>query len=98
MLERAEYIEQAYFFRTLGERMEQQMPLQEVLAGLRDEALSTTKLPLAIDFMISELRHQGVFGPAMKQLNHYFTPFQTYLTEEAESEQVRFDMRLAFEI
>ena len=98
MLEREEYIEQAHFFRALGERMEEQMPLQEVLAGLRDEALSTTKLPLAIDFMMSELRHQGVFGPAMKHLNHYFTPFQTYLTEEAESEQGRFDMRLAFEI
>jgi len=98
MLSREEYVEQAHFFQALAERIRQSLPVQEVLAGLRDECLSTTRLPLAIDYMLSEIRHQGAFAPAMAQLDHYFTPFQSYLAAEAENDQGRFDMRLAFDI
>ena len=98
MLDREEYIEQAHFFRALGERITQHAPIQDLLAGLRDETLSTTKLPLAIDYMLSELRHLGVMAAAMTRLNHYFSPFQTYLVAEAEEDSGRFDMRLAFEV
>jgi hypothetical protein len=35
---------------------------------------------------------------AMARLAHYFTPFQTYLMQEAEAERGRFDMRVAIDI
>jgi len=74
------------------------MPLQELLAQLREEVLATTRLPMAIDFLLSELKYRGVFGTAMVQLAHYFTPFQTYVVQEAEDERGRLDMRIALEI
>ena len=98
MLNRAEYVEQTYFFRTLAERICDHVPIQDVLAGLREETLTTTKLPLAIDYMLSELCHQGVVATAMSRLSHYFAPFQTYVVDEAENDRGRFDMRLAFKI
>ncbi len=98
MLEREEYVEQAYFFRTLGERLPKNMPLQELLQQTRDELLASTNLPHAIDFLRTELEHSGVFASAMARLPHYFTPFQTYVIEEAENERGRFDMRIALDI
>ncbi|HEY5314581.1 MAG TPA: hypothetical protein VIK18_18760 [Pirellulales bacterium] len=98
MLEREEYIEQAYFFRALNERMRQNMATQDLLVALRDEVLSTTKLTMALDFLASELKLSGGFAPAMARLAHYFTPFQTFVIGEAESEQGRFDFRVALEI
>ncbi len=98
MLEREEYVEQAYFFRALSERVVQNMPTQDLLASLREEVLSTTKLPLAIDFLAGELRLQGVLGPAMARLEHYFTPFQAFVVASSEDERKRFDFRIALEI
>jgi hypothetical protein len=98
MLEREEYIEQAYFFRVLNERMRQSMAAQDLLVALRDEVLSTTKLAMAIDFLASELKLTGGFAPAMLRLAHYFTPYQTFVVGEAESEKGRFDFRVALEI
>lgn len=97
-LDREEYVEQAYFFRALGERMQQNLATQELLASIKQEVLSSTKLPLAIDFMTSELKMLGVFGTAMAKLSHYFTPFQTYVVAEAEDERGRFDFAVALEI
>ena len=97
-LDREELIEQAYLFRTLCERIDQSLPVQELLPTLREEVLATTQLPLAIEFLQTELVHSGLMGQAMAQLSHYFTPFQTYVIREAEAEQGRFDMRLGFEI
>jgi len=98
MLDREEYVEQAYFFRTVSERLPQNMPLQELLRQTREELLASTNLPMAIDFLRSELEHQGVLGPAMKRLPHYFTPYQTYVVSEAENDKGRFDLRIALEI
>ncbi|NQT15719.1 MAG: hypothetical protein HQ582_23380, partial [Planctomycetes bacterium] len=56
-LDREEYVEQAYFYRTLRERMQQSMSTQELLTAIRQEILSTTNLPMALDFMATELRH-----------------------------------------
>lgn len=98
LLDRDEYIEQAHFFRALGERLPQNIPLQELLAQLRDEVLSTTKLPLALDFLLGELKHRGEIGSGMKKIGHYFTAFQTYVISEGENERGRFDLRVAFEI
>ena len=74
------------------------MATQDLLASVREEILSTTKLPLAIDFMTSELKHSGVFSTAMAKLSHYFTPFQTFIVAQAESERGRFDFAVAVEI
>ena len=98
MLERDEYVEQAYFFRVLGERLQDNVPMQELFRLLQDEVLSTTKLPLAISYMLGELKHSGCFGPAMAKLDHYFTSFQTFVITSAEEESGRFDMRVAFSI
>jgi len=97
-LGREEYIEQAHFFRELAERLRRNIPAQEVLASVREEVLATAKLPMAIDFMQAELRHEGVFGPAMTQLSHYFTPFQAFVVLEAENERSRFDLWIGLEI
>jgi hypothetical protein len=98
MLPREEYVEQAHFFRTLGERLPENVPIQELLGQVRHELLSTTRLPMAIDFMLAEIRHAGTMSTAMARLAHYFTPFQTYVISEAEAERGRFDMRIAVEI
>jgi hypothetical protein len=95
MLEREEYVEQAHLFRTLGERLPENLPLQEMLGQVKQEILSTTRLPMAIDFLLAELRHAGTISTAMARLGHYFTPFQTYVIQEAEAERGRFDMRIA---
>ncbi len=97
-LEREEYIEQAYFYQTMRERIQQGMATQELLGSIRHEILSTTKLPLALEFMAGELRLTGGFGPAMARLAHYFTPFQAFVVEEAEKEEGRFDFRVGLEI
>jgi hypothetical protein len=95
MLPAEEYIEQAYLFRILAERVEEQLPMQELLEQTRFELLATTKLPMAVDFLLTELKHSGIMGTAMKRLAHYFTPFQSYLIDEAESDSSRFDIRNA---
>jgi hypothetical protein len=98
MLQREEYVEQAYLFRTLRERMQQDMSTQELLVAIRQELLSTTRLPYAVDFMVGELQLTGGFATAMAHLPHYFTPFQTYVVAEAEKPEGRFDFRIALEI
>jgi hypothetical protein len=97
-LGREEYVEQAHFFGALAERMRANVPAQEVLQSVREEVLATTKLPMAIDFMLSELRHAGVFSTAMSKLPHYFTPFQSYVIGEAENERGKFDLRIGLEV
>ena len=72
--------------------------MQELLEHVKQEILSTTRLPLAIDFLLSELRHIGLMSTAMARLPHYFTPFQTYVMQEAEAERGRFDLRIAIDI
>lgn len=98
MLDRDEYVEQAHLFRTISERMEENVPLQELFAQIRHELLSTTRLPMAVDFLLAEIKHLGVMTPAMRRLSHYFTPFQTYVISEAEAERGRFDIRIAIDI
>ena len=87
MLDREEYIEQAHFFRTLKSRIGEGLSTQDLLSSVREEILATTKLPMAIDFMAGELKLQGVFGTAMTKLPHYFTPFQSFVVAEAESDK-----------
>lgn len=98
MLDREEYVEQAYFFRTLCDRIKQNISTQDLLISIREEILSTTKLPLAIDFMLGELKMHGIFASAMAKLGHYFTRFQTFVMSEAENDRGKFDLRLGLDI
>lgn len=98
MLDREEYVEQAHFFKTLAQRNEMGLSTQELLVTVREELLSTSKLPMAIDFLAGELKLTGVFHSAMAKLAHYFTPFQTFVIREAEDDRARFDMLMALVI
>ncbi len=98
MLEREEYVEQAYFFRAMADRMGRHVATQELILSLREEVLATSKLPMALDYLSAELRHSGTMAPAMAQLSHYFTPFQTFVMSEAERDGGRFDFLSALEI
>lgn len=95
---REEYVEQAHLFKALIERLNENVTLQELMATIRHEILVTTKLPMAIDFLLTELTHTGAFGTAMARLPHYFTKFQTFVVDEAENDRGRFDMRIALAI
>jgi len=97
-LPREEYVEQAYFFRTMRERMQQSMSTQELLEAIKQEVLSTAQLPYALDFMASELRLTGGFATAMAKLPHYFTPFQTFVVAEGEKPEGKFDFRVGLDI
>ena len=97
-LAREEYVEQGFFFETFLERLENGVATQEFLAAIRNELLTTTQLPLAIDFMLTDMRHTGGLSGAMRQLKHYFTPFQAFVVAESEKEDGRFDFRIALQI
>ena len=98
MLDREEFIEQSHFFGVLLERLGQDITLQELLELCRFEVLATTKLPMAIAFLSAELKHSGVMAPGMRKISHYFTPFQTFIVEQSESDRGRFDFRTALKI
>lgn len=97
-LDRAEYVEQTHLFQLLGERIADQVPMQELLEQLRHELLATTKLPMAIGFLLTEMKHSGLMAPAMIRLAHYFAPFQTYLVEESERDSGRFSIETALDV
>ena len=97
-LERPEYVEQAYLYQLLHERLAEDMPMQELLDQIRFELLTTTNLPMAIDYLLTELKHSGLMSPAMYKLSHYFTPFQAYVVSEAEQETGRFAMDTALDV
>ena len=95
ILDREEYIEQAYFFHMLRERMAQNMPAQDVLARVHEEILATTRLPLAIQFLATELKHTGLLSSGFARLTHYFTPFQAFVIRQTEQEGMRINMETA---
>jgi hypothetical protein len=97
-LERAEYVEQAYMFQLLRERSAQQIPMQELLQQVQHETLATTNLPIAVEYLLAELKHSGQMSSAMYKLSHYFTTFQAFLVEHAESETGRFPIETALQV
>ena len=95
VLDREEYIEQAYFFRVLRERLATQLAAQEVLARIHEEILSTTRLPYAIQFLATELKHSGVLSSGFARLVHYFTPFQAFVIRQTEEGSQRLSTETA---
>ena len=95
MLDREEYIEQSHLFRALAERLEEGIAVPESLVSIGQEVLATSKLPMAIDYLVAELKLVGTLSTAMARMPHYFTRFQTFIMAQAEREEGRFDMRTA---
>jgi hypothetical protein len=95
ILDREEYIEQAYFFRVFRERIASNFPAQEVLEQVHQEILSTTRLPFAIQFLATELKHSGLLSAGFDRLAHYFTPFQTFVIRQTEKQGLRFNIETA---
>ena len=87
-----------FFFENFRSRIEEGYSAQEFLTAIRSELLATVQLPLAIDFLLTDLKHTGMLSSAMRQINHYFTPFQSFVIAESEREGSRFDFRVALEI
>lgn len=98
VLDREEYIEQAYFFRTYRERLNENWPAQEILKTIHEEVLSTTKLPMALEFLSGEINLRGRISEGMQRLPHYFTAFQAFIVSRAEEDRSKFDLRTALEI
>ena len=97
-LPREEYVEQAYLFEILWERLGHDITLQDLLLHCRYEVLATTKLPYAIDFLYTELKHSGLLASGMRRLLHYFSPYQAFLVDQAEKDTGRFDFRTAVRV
>lgn len=95
VLEREEYVEQAYFFRILRERLAGNVAIQDVLGALDQEILSSTRLPLAIQFLAAEVKHSGLFSSGFARLGHYFAPFQAHVVRGTEDEGNRFSIETA---
>jgi hypothetical protein len=98
VLDREEYIEQAYFFQTFLERLEEDLPSQEILMSIKEEILATTKLPLALDVLRGEMLLKGRLCEGMAILGHYFAPFQTFVMRQSEEDRTRFDQRVALQV
>jgi hypothetical protein len=95
ILDREEYIEQAYFFQALRERLRLNLSAQEIIEQLAEEVLATTRLPYAVQFLATELKHSGLLSSGLARLPHYFTPFQAFVVRQAEKEGLRFNMHTA---
>jgi hypothetical protein len=95
VLEREEYIEQAYFFRVLRERATENLATQDILVSIHEEILSTTRLPYAIQFLAAEIKHSGLLSTGFSRLPHYFTAFQSYVIRGTEEEKLRFSLDTA---
>src|SRR6266542_179417 len=98
ILDREEYIEQAYFFRTLRERVAENLATQEVLERIDQEILATTRLPYAIQFLKAEVKHTGLLSSGFQKLPHYFTPFQAFVVRNTEDEARRFSLETALTV
>jgi len=89
-LTREELIEQAYFFRAVRQRLEEGWSTQGILEQLQGELLATTRMPLAVDYMLTQVKHGGRICDAMRDLPHYFTGFQTHVVAQSEAERAKF--------
>jgi len=90
--DRDECIEQAYFYRVFRDRLAANVSAQDILVRLPEELLSSTRLPMAVQFLSTEMRHSGLLGTGYARLAHYFTPFATFVIGQAERDGHKFTM------
>jgi hypothetical protein len=93
--DRDECIEQAYFFRVFRDRLDEGMPAQDILGRMPEELLTTTRLPMAVQFLHTELKHTGLLASGFARLSHYFTAYQCFVVRQAEDEKRKFPMSVA---
>ena len=98
LLERDEYVEQRFFYKAFLERLDDGYSSQDILYAMKSEVLSTVKLPMAIDYLLAEIKLRGTMAGAMAVMKHYFSPFQTFVVKESEKEGGRFDFKTALRI
>jgi hypothetical protein len=96
VLDREEYVEQAYLFRTVRERLADNQAAQDIFQRVHEELLASTRLPYAVQFLVAELKHTGLVASGFAKLPHYFTAFQAFVVKQAEDEKSRFPMPTAF--
>ncbi len=96
--ERDECIEQAYFFRTLRERVQTENAAQDVLASIAEEVLTTTRLPMAVQFLATEMKHTGQLASGFAKLPHYFTPFQRFVVRASDEDKRKFPFLTALQV
>jgi hypothetical protein len=95
VLDREEYVEQAYFFRAFRERLADNLAAQDILVRVHEELLSSTRLPYAVQFLAAEMKHSGLMANGFAKLPHYFTAFQAFVIRQAEEEKRRFPIATA---
>lgn len=93
--DRDECIEQAFFFRAFRNRLADNLASQDILTQVGEELLATTRLPMAVSFLATELKHSGSLATGFSRLGHYFTPFQAFVVRQAEDEKTRFTLPAA---
>ncbi|MDR2171552.1 MAG: hypothetical protein LBP59_15530 [Planctomycetaceae bacterium] len=98
MLLPEEYIEQAFFFESFIEAIDDGTPTQEFLFSIRGELLSTAQLYQAVDFMLTDIKYTGVLANSASRLSHYFSPFQIFVISESERDDGRMDFKIALQI
>jgi hypothetical protein len=98
MLLPEEYIEQAFFFESFIDSIEDGVPTQEFLFSIRSELLTSAQLHKAVDFMLTDAKYTGVLASSMQRLSHYFSPFQTFVISESEREYGHLDFKIALQI
>ena len=52
-------------------------------------------MPLAVQFLATEMKHSGLLASGLARLPHYFAPFQAFVLRQAEEERQRFAMPMA---
>ena len=98
MLEREEYIEQAYLFKALGERMRENMATQDLLLWIKEEILSTTRLPMAMDFLAAELKLQGRLPRRWRSWRIISRRFKPMWLARRKTNGAKFDISVALKI
>src|SRR6266851_4836576 len=78
-----------------SERLAIELVAQEILQRIHDEILSTTRLPYAIQFLATELKHTGLLSSGFARLPHYFTPFQAFVIRQTEEATIRISIETA---
>ena len=71
------------------------MAAQDILSRIHEEILTTTRLPMAVQFLATDMKHSGILSSGFNRLPHYFTPFQAFVIQQTEAEGLRFTISLA---
>jgi hypothetical protein len=53
---------------------------------------------MAIQFLATEMKHSGLLSSGFARLNHYFTPFQTYVIRRTEEAAARFTIDTGLQV